>query len=283
MGLFKIKPMKLFFILLTLISMSVNAQNIALNKLTFTSSVESNALLGSLAVDGNLTTRWSSSWNDNQWIYVDLGTQYNLTGCKIIWESTLSYAKSYTIQISDDAITWKTIYTYSANTSLVNNLSLSGQGRYVKINCLTRSNYYGFSIYEFEVYGTLFNPCKTYQTTIDSLKTVLGVEKVKSLTFQNETKILNNQISYFSFKTDSLIKALDHCMHPPMDSTTIKEIINQPVKYFSFKDTAYNTDMYLEQNFYNCIPYYKYQYITRFPVQTPTGIKTKEIILTQVQ
>jgi hypothetical protein len=124
---------------------------------------------------------------------------------------------------------------------------------------------------------------KKQSFSIDSSKTALSVEKVRSLTFQNEDKILNNQLSYFSFKTDSLIRALDHCTNPPMDSTTIKEILNQPVKYFALKDTAYKTDMHIEQNFYNCIPYYKYQYITRFPVQTSTGIRTKEIILTQVQ
>ncbi|MGC8803434.1 MAG: discoidin domain-containing protein, partial [Bacteroidales bacterium] len=48
-----------------------------MNKPTTVSSTESAAYPGSAVVDGNMGTRWSSAFSDPQWIYVDLGTNYN--------------------------------------------------------------------------------------------------------------------------------------------------------------------------------------------------------------
>jgi hypothetical protein len=44
------------------------------------------------AVDGDDSTRWSSAYNDDEWIYVDSGVVKNLTGVKLNLES--AYAKS---------------------------------------------------------------------------------------------------------------------------------------------------------------------------------------------
>ena len=81
-------------------------QNIALNKPVVTSSV-SGSRTGNLAVDGSTSTRWSSVASDPQWIYVDLGSQYNITSVKITWSS--AYGKNYTIDVSNNATSWNTI------------------------------------------------------------------------------------------------------------------------------------------------------------------------------
>src|SRR6185295_3412784 len=81
-------------------------QNLALNKSVVTSSV-SGSLTGSRAVDGSTSTRWSSAASDPQWIYVDLGNQYNLTSVTIIWSS--AYGRNYTIAVSNNASAWTTI------------------------------------------------------------------------------------------------------------------------------------------------------------------------------
>src|SRR5689334_15027160 len=118
------------------------AQNIALNKPVVTSSVQSGtSYTGNLAVDGNTGTRWSSASSDPQWIYVDLGSQYNITRVKITWETALG--KNYTIDVSNDASTWTTIHTATGNTALVNdNTGLSGTGRYLRIYGTARGTIY---------------------------------------------------------------------------------------------------------------------------------------------
>ena len=140
--------------------------NIALNKPVTTSSNVSTARIGDYAVDGSLGTRWGSAWQDNQSITIDLGVPYDLSGALIYWES--SYATSYNIKVSLDNVNWSTVYTKSNGTGGNEYINMSGTGRYVRLNCLTRSNpMYGFSIYELELYGSVADipfpdPSETY-------------------------------------------------------------------------------------------------------------------------
>jgi endoglucanase Acf2/uncharacterized protein YjdB len=127
--------------------------NIALNKSVTTSSNETAAFPGSLAVDGNGTTRWSSLFADPQWLYVDLGSSYNVNRVKVTWEA--AYATAYLVQVSTDAATWTTMKTVSGNATTVNDhTGLTGTGRYVRIYGTARATVYGYSIFELEVYGT---------------------------------------------------------------------------------------------------------------------------------
>jgi beta-glucanase (GH16 family) len=128
--------------------------NIALNKATTVSSTEAAGTPGSAAVDGNATSRWSSAFADPQWIYVDLGANYNVNRVKITWEG--AYGKDYLVQIATSTTgTWTTMKTVTGNTTLVNDhTGLTGMGRYVRIYGTARGTVYGYSIYELEVYGT---------------------------------------------------------------------------------------------------------------------------------
>src|SRR4030095_8917764 len=132
-------------------------QNIALNKPVVTSSV-TGSRTGNFAVDGSTSTRWSSAASDPQWIYVDLGSQYNITSVKIIWAS--AYGKNYSIGVSNNATTWTTIKSITNNTSLTNTNSVTGTGRYVRIYGTQRGTTSGYSIYELQVSGSLI-PCGT--------------------------------------------------------------------------------------------------------------------------
>jgi hypothetical protein len=137
----------------SLVSSGGGGSNLALNRPTATSSVESGTSnTGNLAVDGNTGTRWSSNHSDPQWIYVDLGSQYNITNVNITWES--AYATSYRIDVSNDATTWTTIKTITGNTSKSNANAVSGTGRYVRVYGTTRATAYGYSIYELVVNGS---------------------------------------------------------------------------------------------------------------------------------
>jgi hypothetical protein len=126
--------------------------NLAVNKPSVASSVESHSFPASNAFDNNLGTRWSSQFSDHQWIYVDLQGVYDINRVKITWEA--AYGRDYQIQASNDAATWTTIRSVSNNTTLINDLNVAGRGRYVRMLGTRRAISAGYSIFEMEVYGT---------------------------------------------------------------------------------------------------------------------------------
>jgi uncharacterized protein YjdB len=131
-----------------------NLSNIALSKSVTVSSSESATYPGSNAVDGNTTTRWASAFSDPQWIQIDLGASYKIYNVILNWEA--ASAKDYAIQISADGSTgWTTIATKTgmATGARVDNLSVAGTGRYIKMNGTARTSIYGYSLFEFGVYG----------------------------------------------------------------------------------------------------------------------------------
>jgi hypothetical protein len=134
------------------VSVAASGTNIALNKAVAVSSTEAAGLEGSRAVDGNASTRWASAYADPQWIYVDLGQNYNLNRVRIVWEA--AYGRDYRIEASTNASTWSTLRTVSGNTALTNDWTVSGTGRYVRIYGTARGTQWGYSIFELQVFGT---------------------------------------------------------------------------------------------------------------------------------
>ncbi len=126
--------------------------NVALNKTATSSSNENASLTPNLAVDGNLSTRWSSAWSDPQWLQVDLGSTMSVCQVVIYWETAA--ASSFQVQMSPDSSTWTTIYATTTGTGGTQNLTgLSGSGRYIRMYGTTRTTQYGYSIWEFQVYS----------------------------------------------------------------------------------------------------------------------------------
>ncbi len=116
------------------------------------SSLENATFPASNAVDGNTGTRWSSAFSDPQWIQVDLGATATVSQVTLVWEA--AYATAFQIQTSNDASTWTTIYSTTTGTGGTQNLTVTGTGRYVRMLGTTRATPYGYSLYEFQVYGT---------------------------------------------------------------------------------------------------------------------------------
>ena len=116
------------------------------------SSAESAAMGAAAAVDGNTGTRWSSAFSDPQWIQVDLGATATITQVTLQWEA--AYARSFQIQVSADASAWTTVYSTTTGTGGVQDLNVSGSGRYVRMYGTQRSTPYGYSLYEFQVFGS---------------------------------------------------------------------------------------------------------------------------------
>ncbi|MFI8324354.1 glycosyl hydrolase family 8 [Streptomyces sp. NPDC085529] len=116
------------------------------------SSVEGSGFGPALAVDGSTTTRWASLEGvDPQWIRIDLGANHTLSRVKLDWEA--AYAKTYRIQTSADGSTWTDVYTTTTGDGAVDDLAVSGSGRYVRMYGTGRGTPYGYSLWEFQVYG----------------------------------------------------------------------------------------------------------------------------------
>ncbi len=131
--------------------------NLALNKPASSSANESASTTPNLAVDGNNGTRWSSPFSDPQWLQVDLGATTSISRVIVKWEA--AYARAYQIQVSNSASgPWTTIYSTTSNGGGVNDLNVSGSGRYVRMYGTARGTAYGYSIWELEVYGSSSNP-----------------------------------------------------------------------------------------------------------------------------
>ncbi|WP_197076989.1 Ig-like domain-containing protein, partial [Hymenobacter terrenus] len=114
--------------------------NLALGKPTTTSSTQDTPLGGANAVDGNGSSRWSSAFSNDQWLYVDLGASFSISRVKLVWEG--AYGKDYKVQISNDpslSTGWTDLRSVTGNTALVNELTgLSGTGRYLRVLGITR-------------------------------------------------------------------------------------------------------------------------------------------------
>ncbi|MDB5357034.1 MAG: uncharacterized protein JWN24_3487 [Phycisphaerales bacterium] len=109
---------------------------------------------GAGAVDGSLSTAWTSGANGTQSIYTDLGATYDVTRVKLTWGS--NYASAYQLQVSNTPTvetSWRTISTMAGGTGGVNDGGVSGNGRYVRLRA-TAGNGSNYSLEEFEVYGT---------------------------------------------------------------------------------------------------------------------------------
>ncbi|MFC4338000.1 discoidin domain-containing protein [Salininema proteolyticum] len=117
------------------------------------SSIEDSALTPDLAVDGDPSTRWASAeGSDPQWIQVDLGAAADVTRLRLNWEA--AYAASYRVEFSPDGTVWTTAYTASGGTGGVEDItSAAGTARYVRVVGTERGTAYGYSLWEFEVYG----------------------------------------------------------------------------------------------------------------------------------
>jgi type 1 glutamine amidotransferase len=108
--------------------------------------------VGANAVDDDLGSRWESEFSDPQFIQLDLGESTLVTRVVLDWEA--AYGRGYSIDISEDATTWTTIYSTTTGDGDIDDIELNAQqGRYIRMYGTERSTAYGFSLYDFDVYG----------------------------------------------------------------------------------------------------------------------------------
>ncbi|MDJ0365190.1 discoidin domain-containing protein [Hymenobacter sp. H14-R3] len=132
--------------------------NLAAGIKPISSSQENADFPASYATDNNQATRWSSQFADPQSLVIDLGTVQSIDRVRISWE--VAYAKDFEVQVSNDGINYTTARKVTGNTPVnqnskfINELANLGTiGRYVRMLGTARATPYGYSIFEFEVYG----------------------------------------------------------------------------------------------------------------------------------
>src|SRR5712691_10378578 len=116
-------------------------------------SAENAGTAASAATDGNTGTRWSSVFSDPQWLQVDLGSTATVSQVVLQWET--AYATAFQIQVSSDGANWTSIYSTTTGTGGTQTLNVTGTGRYVRMYGTARATGYGYSLWEFQVFGTL--------------------------------------------------------------------------------------------------------------------------------
>jgi hypothetical protein len=104
------------------------------------------------AVDNSLTSRWASSYADNQWLRVDLGATRPVARVVLRWEA--AYATAYRIEVSADATTWSQVAAVTGGDGGLDNVAFpAANARYVRVTGQTRATSYGISLYQIEVYS----------------------------------------------------------------------------------------------------------------------------------
>ncbi|MCF6477022.1 discoidin domain-containing protein, partial [Nonomuraea sp. MG754425] len=86
-----------------------------------------------------------------QWLQVDLGASATISRVVLDWEN--AYAKAFTIQTSPNGTTWTDTYTTTNATGGTQTIDLTATGRYIRMHGTTRATGYGYSLWEFQVYG----------------------------------------------------------------------------------------------------------------------------------
>ncbi|MFG2799712.1 discoidin domain-containing protein [Streptomyces pseudovenezuelae] len=126
--------------------------NLSQGRTATSSTIENAGTPASAAVDGNTGTRWSSAASDDQWLQVDLGATASISQVVINWET--AYGKDYKIQASNDGSAWTDLRSVTGGDGGTDTLDVSGQGRYVRLLGIHRATQWGYSTWEFQVFGT---------------------------------------------------------------------------------------------------------------------------------
>lgn len=143
----------------TVVAKEFGEINLALHKPVTATSQEDNGTRAELATDGDMGTRWGSAWNglsdedkNNQELTVDLLEAYNINKVIMHWQA--ARASEYELQVSLDGKEWKTVATPKNSPETETVTFEETPSRYVRMHGVKRNLDYGYSIFEFQVFGT---------------------------------------------------------------------------------------------------------------------------------
>ena len=133
--------------------MTQNMLGVAVGKAAHSSGYQDETLRPEHAVDGLLSTRWSSVFSDPQWLSIDLGREHLIEKVEIVWEA--AFAQTYTIEVSSDGKTYQTVYSTDSGSGETDAIELEDpvKAQWIRMHGTQRGTPFGYSIYEFKVFG----------------------------------------------------------------------------------------------------------------------------------
>ncbi|MBD0379927.1 discoidin domain-containing protein [Paenibacillus sedimenti] len=191
--------------------------NLALDRPVTASSSKTDSLAAGNAFDGKTNTRWGSNYNDNEWIYTDLGTIKTVSRVRLNWET--AFGREYKIQVSENAVDWIDVYnTYTGNGGIDDISFSSTSARYVRMLGIKRGTGYGYSLWEFGVYA-LPGPAQDDTppvTTDDAPSGWKNTDVTVTLTAtDNESGILQTfySVNEATYKEGSIVNITEEGIH----------------------------------------------------------------------
>lgn len=132
--------------------LNFNIDNLAYKKQAVASSFSPEGGEAGAVADGSTGSRWSSRYADHEWVYVDLGASQEISSVVLHWET--AYARAYSLQVSGDAQSWTDVYVNDTAKGGLETISFNPvKARYVRMLGRKRATEWGYSLYDFEVYG----------------------------------------------------------------------------------------------------------------------------------
>lgn len=239
--------------------------NIALNKPSLASSERTNPVTGFVleskyAFDGStenkgdvFQSRWVSATRkdnpdinvDSQYVQVDLEDIYNISKVVLNWEAACG--KEYKLQVSDDGQTWADISHVTDGKAGIKEFTYDKPvtGRYVRMLGIEPVGQYGYSLWEFEVYGlTLKSELKEYY---DQNKNIdVSNYTPKSVTLYHDA--LDHVVEVYKNKdaTSSQILDAKQQLKDAIDGLTLKAD-KKALENIISKANDMSTDVYTEK------------------------------------
>jgi hypothetical protein len=162
--------------------------NVALNCKVFASSTEAkNGLSGAQqVVDGDLTSRWSSQWEDPQWLVIDINQNCEISTVEVLWET--AFAKTFRVDISLEGSSFLSVGPSQSGQAGWTSTTLPEGTRadLVRVYCISRSTEWGNSVFEVRVQGKRCRPLTGKQPARQQL-----LEESSGKTQMKQKQLLN--------------------------------------------------------------------------------------------
>jgi hypothetical protein len=160
------------------------------------------------AVDDDPGTRWSSAAGGTQWLEVNLLSVGTVS--KVVLDWNPAYATAFKIQTSDNARTWTTIYATTHGRGGTETLNVSGKGQYVRMEATAAATQYGYSLWEFDVYGQagpmpMMKPAPpSFSPNLDPGESI-DVSPADKGTAENTSFNYPSYVTHYEFQTDCMV------------------------------------------------------------------------------
>ncbi|MFH1784759.1 MAG: discoidin domain-containing protein [bacterium] len=214
--------------------------NLALGKNAYASSQDGSAGSPSYVTDGNMKTRWSSSYNDNEWIYIDLSSQKMINKVMLFWEK--AYGRAYEIQISNDASNWNTVYiTDQGDGDSDEVLFTRTSARYVRMQGVERGTKWGYSLWEFEIYNASSDDTTPPGPPVNVQVTDPGVGGELSISWTNPN---NPDFSHIHIYRSTVSGEIGNMVYDNVMATSLQDtgLTNDVVYYYTLRSVDTNAN-----------------------------------------